>query len=47
MYSKNLIESNEEIAAMEQTFKILYHQIEQLKEEIRDKDHTLLKEHNE
>ncbi len=44
VYSKNLIESNEEIAVMETKFKIMYHTIEQLKEEIREKDHALIRE---
>merc|ERR1719440_1359071 len=47
LYSKNLIESNEEIAEMRRKFKIIYHQIEQLKEEIKEKDQTLIKEHFE
>jgi DNA repair exonuclease SbcCD ATPase subunit len=45
LYSKNLIESNEEIAEMKKKFKIMYHQIEQLKEEIKEKDTALIKEH--
>merc|ERR1719265_1727222 len=45
LYSKNLIESNEEITEMKRKFKIMYHQIEQLKEEIKDKDQALIKEH--
>jgi len=47
VYSKNLIESNEEIAMVEQEFKVMFHQIEQLKEEIRDKEHRIVKEFNE
>merc|ERR1712025_1180336 len=47
LYSKNLIESNEEITEMKRKFKIIYHQIEQLKEEIKEKDQTLIKEHFE
>ncbi len=47
VYSKNLIESNEEIAVVEQDFKVMFHQIEQLKEEIRDKEHQIVKEFNE
>merc|ERR1719253_2584999 len=47
LYSKNLIESNEEIAEMRRKFKIMYHQIEQLKEEIKEKDQALIKEHFE
>ena len=34
LYSKNLIESQDEIAEMKRKFKIMNHQIEQLKEEI-------------
>ena len=32
LYSKNLIESQDEIAEMKRKFKIMNHQIEQLKE---------------
>ncbi|RHZ29822.1 hypothetical protein DYB31_004255 [Aphanomyces astaci] len=39
LYSKSLIESQEEIADMKRKFKIMNHQIEQLKEEITTKDH--------
>ena len=35
LYSKNLIESQDEIAEMKRKFKIMNHQIEQLKEEIQ------------
>ncbi|CAK4671637.1 hypothetical protein AeMF1_018717 [Aphanomyces euteiches] len=45
LYSKSLIESQEEIADMKRKFKIMNHQIEQLKEEITTKDHSLVKEH--
>ena len=38
LYSKNLIESQDEIAEMKRKFKIMNHQIEQLKEEIQAKD---------
>jgi chromosome segregation ATPase len=44
-YSKNLIESTDEISDMKRKFKIMNHQIEQLKEEITAKDHALVKEH--
>merc|ERR1719171_47708 len=47
LYSKNLFESQEEIAEMKKKFKIMYHQIEQLKEEIKEKDSQLIKEHFE
>lgn len=45
LYSKNLIESQEEIAEMKRRFKVMNHHIEQLKEEITSKDHALVKEH--
>eukprot|EP00607_Mallomonas_marina_P000809 CAMPEP_0182435084 /NCGR_PEP_ID=MMETSP1167-20130531/73596_1 /TAXON_ID=2988 /ORGANISM="Mallomonas Sp, Strain CCMP3275" /LENGTH=921 /DNA_ID=CAMNT_0024625717 /DNA_START=57 /DNA_END=2822 /DNA_ORIENTATION=+ len=44
-YSKHLIESQDEIAEMRKKFKIMDHQIEQLKEEIGAKDQALVKEH--
>jgi len=47
LYSKNLIEAQDEIAEMKRKFKIMNHQIEQLKEEIQAKDHSLVKEHFE
>ena len=40
LYSKNLIESQDEIAEMSRKFKIMNHQIEQLKEEIHAKDQS-------
>lgn len=45
MNSKKLVESQDEIAEMKRKFKIMYHQIEQLKEEIKEKDQALVKEH--
>ncbi|KAJ0411692.1 hypothetical protein ATCC90586_002076 [Pythium insidiosum] len=45
LYSKNLIESQDEIAEMKRKFKIMTHQIEQLKEEVSAKDVALVKEH--
>merc|ERR1711881_587638 len=45
LYSKNLVESQDEIAEMKRKFKIMYHQIEQLKEEIKEKEQALVKEH--
>merc|ERR1719149_140502 len=45
LYSKNLIEAQDEISEMKRKFKIMNHQIEQLKEEITAKDHSLVKEH--
>ena len=47
LYSKNLIESQDEIAEMKRKFKIMNHQIEQLKEEIEAKDQAFVKEHIE
>eukprot|EP00747_Dinoflagellata_sp_TGD_P210717 gnl/TRDRNA2_/TRDRNA2_83982_c0_seq2.p1 gnl/TRDRNA2_/TRDRNA2_83982_c0~~gnl/TRDRNA2_/TRDRNA2_83982_c0_seq2.p1 ORF type:complete len:859 (+),score=296.61 gnl/TRDRNA2_/TRDRNA2_83982_c0_seq2:153-2729(+) len=47
LYSKNLVESLEEIAEMKKKFKVMYHQIEQLKEEIKEKDKALITEHFE
>merc|ERR1719182_252653 len=47
LYSKNLVESQDEIAEMKRKFKIMYHQIEQLKEEIKEKEQALTKEHFE
>mmetsp|Transcript_1947 Transcript_1947/g.5495 ORF Transcript_1947/g.5495 Transcript_1947/m.5495 type:complete len:846 (-) Transcript_1947:110-2647(-) len=46
-FSKNLVESQDEIAEMKRKFKIMYHQIEQLKEESKDLDATFHKEHME
>jgi chromosome segregation ATPase len=42
-----MIESQDEITEMKRKFKIMNHQIEQLKEEIVAKDHALVKEHFE
>merc|ERR1719269_179853 len=47
LFSKNLVESQDEIAEMKRKFKIMYRQIEQLKEEIKEKDQALIKEHFE
>lgn len=47
LYSKQLVESQDEIAEMKRKFKIMYHQIEQLKEEIKEKEQALIKEHFE
>merc|ERR1719380_231304 len=47
LYSKNLVESQDEIAEMKRKFKIMYHQIEQLKEEIKEKEQAPIKEHFE
>lgn len=46
-YSKGLLESQDEIAELRKKFKILGHQIEQLKEEILTKDQAIVKEHFE
>ncbi|CAG9466383.1 unnamed protein product [Pedinophyceae sp. YPF-701] len=45
LYSKNLVEAQDEIQEMKRKFKIMSHQIEQLKEEIAAKDLALVKEH--
>lgn len=45
LYSKNLIESQDEIAEMKRKLKIMNHQIDQLKEEITSKEAALVKEH--
>merc|ERR1711865_1076063 len=47
LYSKNLIESQDEIAEMKRKFKIMNHQIDQLKEEITAKEQALIKDHFE
>ncbi|XP_013394677.1 cilia- and flagella-associated protein 58 [Lingula anatina] len=45
LYSKNLIESQDEITEMKRKLKIMNHQIDQLKEEISAKEAALIKEH--
>ena len=47
LYSKNLIEAQDEIAEMKRKLKIMNHQIDQLKEEITAKEAALVKEHME
>lgn len=47
LYSKNLIESQDEITEMKRKLKIMNHQIDQLKEEIMAKEAALVKEHLE
>jgi len=47
LYSKNLIESQDEITEMKRKLKIMNHQIDQLKEEIQAKEGALVKEHLE
>eukprot|EP00906_Rhabdomonas_costata_P030248 RCo042735 len=44
LYSKNLIEARDEINEMKRKFKIMNHQIDQLKEEISIKEKALLEE---
>eukprot|EP01039_Chlorochromonas_danica_P004974 gene4974-5462_t len=46
-YSKGLLEAQDEIAELRKKFKIMGHQIEQLKEEIASKDQAIVKEHYE
>jgi chromosome segregation ATPase len=45
LYSKNLIERQDEINENRRKLKIMTHQIDQLKEEIQTKEQALLKEH--
>ncbi|WAR21360.1 CFA58-like protein [Mya arenaria] len=45
LYSKNLIESQDEITEMKRKLRIMSHQIDQLKEEIQAKEALLVKEH--
>ncbi|CAE8635587.1 unnamed protein product, partial [Polarella glacialis] len=45
LYSKNLVESLEEISEMKKRFRVMCHQIEQLKEEIKEKDKAMITEH--
>lgn len=45
LYSKNLIESQDEITEMKRKLKIMNHQIDQLKEEISAKEAALVAEH--
>ena len=45
IYSKNLIEAQDEIGEMKRKLKILNHQIDQLKEEITTKENHLQREH--
>ncbi|KAM6971891.1 cilia- and flagella-associated protein 58 [Aplochiton taeniatus] len=47
LYSKNLIEAQDEITEMKRKLKIMNHQIDQLKEEISGKESALVKEHME
>ena len=45
--SKALVEAQDEIAELRKKFKIMGHQVEQLKEEISAKDQAIVKEHYE
>ncbi|XP_005995877.1 cilia- and flagella-associated protein 58 [Latimeria chalumnae] len=45
LYSKNLIEAQDEITEMKRKLKIMNHQVDQLKEEITAKEAALVKEH--
>ncbi|XP_034632766.1 cilia- and flagella-associated protein 58 [Trachemys scripta elegans] len=47
LYSKNLIEAQDEITEMKKKLKIMTHQVDQLKEEITAKEATLVKVHME
>lgn len=47
LYSKNLVEANDEVAELKRKFKIASHQISQLKDEIEAKDQALTHEHHE
>eukprot|EP00049_Salpingoeca_infusionum_P018965 m.359526 g.359526 ORF g.359526 m.359526 type:complete len:867 (-) comp18604_c0_seq1:381-2981(-) len=47
VYSKNLLEAQDEIGEMKRKLKILNHQIDQLKEEITAKDASLQREHQQ
>ncbi|KGL90495.1 Coiled-coil domain-containing protein 147, partial [Charadrius vociferus] len=47
LYSKNLIEAKDEIAEMKKKLKTVTHQVDQLKEEIADKEAALVKAHLE
>jgi len=45
LFSKQQVQSEDEIAEMKRKFKIMSHQIDQLKEEIQNKDAALINEH--
>merc|ERR1719277_1945275 len=45
LYEKNLAESQEEISEMRKKFRVMYIQIDQLKEEIKEKDRAMISEH--
>ena len=44
LYSKNLLESQEEISELTKKYTRMTHQVDQLKEEIKNKDSSLVKE---
>eukprot|EP01038_Epipyxis_sp_PR26KG_P011029 gene11029-14810_t len=45
LYSKQLIDSQDEINELKRKFRSMNHQIDQMKEEISMKDHSIVKEH--
>lgn len=45
LYSKNLAEAQEEIGSMKERFRGMCHQIENLRDEIRNRDGELIKKH--
>jgi hypothetical protein len=45
LYSKQLMESQEEINHLKRKFRLINHLIDQIKEEINSKDHSIVKEH--
>jgi len=45
LFSKQLIDSQDNINTLKKTFKVINYSIEQLKDEISIKDHTIVKEH--
>jgi len=45
LYSKQLIDSQEEINSLRRNFRSMNHSIDQMKEEISIKDHAIVKEH--
>jgi RAB protein geranylgeranyltransferase component A len=47
LYSKNLVQAQDEIDEMKRKFKVMAHLVEQLKEEVASRDHALMKEHED
>ncbi|BBN13317.1 cilia- and flagella-associated protein 58 [Marchantia polymorpha subsp. ruderalis] len=47
LYSKNLVQAQDEIDEMKRKFKVMAHLVEQLKEEVTSRDNALMKEHAE